>query len=183
MSFINQLDNPTITNIRVFIYSLFNVFNKPYKLSEIFLNTLFVFLIIIVSTIIYWDTINRKISSTSRCKRQMDIYDKTKGLYIINATDKNKAPLFTITYDVNQKNTSLECKCNNGNLVNNFNDIPVRDLKTNKDVKYNKSCTCDKYYNIGVNSEDILYDGDPSIIRYINTGQSDFFDTIDYATI
>lgn len=176
----DNIQVPQLIKLKSVIYSLFNVFNKPYQFSEVFLNILFILLIIIISTIIYWDTINRKVSATSRCKRQIDIYDKTKGTYIINARDKSKNPLFDISYDINQRNTSIDCKCNAGNLVNNFNNIPIKDMKTNKDIKYNKTCTCDKYYNIGLNSEDIVYDGEPAILRYINTGRSDFFDNIDY---
>jgi len=165
---------------RIFAYKLFSVFDKRYDVSEIILNLLFIILIIIISYIIYWDTINRKVSAVSRCKRQLDVYNKNNSQYIIRANDKNKNNLFNITYDVKQNNTEIKCNCINGNFVNNFNDIPVKDLKTNKDLKVNKTCSCEKYYNVGLNGEDIVYDGDPSILRYINTGYSDFFDSMVY---
>ena len=60
----------------LFVYRIIDVFNQEFKLSEIFLNILFISLVIIISIIIYWDTINTRVVKTSRCKRQMDIYNK-----------------------------------------------------------------------------------------------------------
>lgn len=165
----------------LFIYRIIDVFKQEFTAGEIFLNLLFISLIIIISLIIYWDTINVRVSKTSRCKRQMDIYNKNKGIYIINAKDKSKQPLYTITYDTKQNNTNVECACESGKFINYFNNIPVKNMRTNKDVKVDKTCSCDKYYNVGTLNENVIYDGDPAILRYMTTNSSDFFDSLVYA--
>lgn len=156
-------------------------FKQLPSIWELLLNILFVVLIVIFLLIIYWDTINRKVSKTSRCKKQLDIYNKNKGVYIINATDKNKDPLFNITYDINQNNTNIECACKAGNLVNYFNEIPIKDTRSNRDNKIDKICSCDKFYNTGMISENIVYSGEPGILRYMNANDSTFFDNLAYA--
>lgn len=161
------------------VYRLLSIFQKPFTPGEIFLNVLFISLIIIISLIIYWDTINVRVSKTSRCKRQMDIFNKNKGVYIINAKDKSKEPLYTITYDTKQNNTNVECTCNAGKYINYFNNIPVRNLRTSKDVQVDKVCQCDKYYNVGMMSENVIYDGEQGIVNYIHdSSYTDFFDAL-----
>jgi len=168
-------------NAALAVYKLIDIFQTPFTSSEFFLNILFIGLVIIISFIIYWDTINVRVSSTSRCKRQMDIYNKNKGMFIINAKDKSKEPLYTITYDTKQNNTNVECTCKSGKYINYFNNIPVKNMRTNKDVKVDKVCQCDRYYNVGMLNENVIYDGEPGIIRYMTTTSSDFFDNLVYA--
>lgn len=170
-----------MTNQFMFLYRILDVFKQEFHPGEIFLNVLFIILVIIISMIIYWDTINTKVSQTSRCKRQLDIYKKNKGLYTLQATDKFKEPLYTITYDTNQYNTDVECSCKPGKYINHFENIPVKNMKTNKDVKVDKTCTCDKYYNVGLLSENVIYDGEPGILRYTTTKNPEFFDNLLYS--
>lgn len=161
------------------IYKIYDAFNEKYSTGEIILNTLFIIIVIVIFTILYWDNINTKVNKVSRCKRQMEIYNnKDKGEYIIHATDKSKEKLFDIIYDTKQFNTNVECKCEPGKYINNFNNIPVKDMKKNKDVKINKVCSCDKYYNTGMINENVIYDGEPGIIRYMTTDNGDFFDQL-----
>lgn len=168
-------------DLYIIVYKLIDVFKQHFQLGELFLNFLFISLVIIISLIIYWDTINNRVSKTSRCKRQMDIYNKTKGMYIINAQDKSKEPLFSISYDINQNNTNVDCSCKTGKYINYFNNIPVKNLRNNRDERVDKICSCDKYYNTGVLNENIIYDGEPGVMRYMTTNNSDFFDNMVYA--
>lgn len=163
------------------LQGIFYILRQKFSISEIFLNLLFIALVIIISMIIYWDTINSRVAATSRCKRQMDIYNKNKGIYVVNATDKSKNPLFTIEYDTNQFNTNVECKCPSGKYINTFGPISVKNMKTNIDTKVEKTCTCDKYYNVGLQNENILYDGEPGVVRYMTSNDSDFFDNLIYS--
>ena len=79
----NILDlNYKINNINNKFYEAF--LPKNWNIYEISLNILFVFLLIMISILIYWDSINRKISSNSRCRKQKELYNKTKGIYTID---------------------------------------------------------------------------------------------------
>ena len=171
-----------INQATMIIYRFLDVFKHNFHPGEIFLNILFISLIIIICMIIYWDTINSRVAQTSRCKRQMDLYNKNKGIYTIKANDKMRNPLYNITYDTHQYNTDVECSCKGGKYVNYFNNIPVKNLRTNKDVKVDKICSCDKYYNVSILNENIVYDGEPGLLRYMNANNSDFFDNLVYAT-
>ena len=153
-----------------------------FNFYELLLNVVFLLLVIIFISIIYWDNINKKVANDSRCKRQYEQYNKNTNKYIVNATDKDDNDLFKITYDIKERKTNVECNCKKGNVINNFENIKVKSLKDNKDHKVNKSCSCEEYYDLGVNSKDIIYDGDPGILRYITSGYNDFFDDIDYKT-
>lgn len=165
----------------MFLYRILDIFRQRIHPGEFLLNVLFITLFIIFSMIIYWDTINTKVSNTSRCKRQMDIYNKNKGMYSVLAADKSKDPLYTVEYDTNQLNTNVECSCKPGKYVNHFNNIPVKNMRTNKDVRVDKMCTCDKYYNIGILNENVQYDGEPGLLRYMATNNTEFFDNILYS--
>lgn len=162
------------------VLKFFNIYTNGYTISEIILNILFILLILIITAIIYWDTINSKVSKNSRCKRQLDLYENNNGNYVIKATDKTNQPLYNIIYDTKQKNTAIECACNAGTNINNFTNISVKNIRNNKDVKYDKTCSCDKYYNIGIENDNINYIGEPGIVRYMKTGYSDFFDILSY---
>lgn len=164
------------------LYTVLDAFKQGFTMNEIILNSLFIGLFMIISMIIYWDSVNSRVSKTSRCKRQMDAYNKNKGSYVINATDKSKQKLFSITYDTNQNTTSLKCECEPGKYVNYFNDIPIKNMKNNKDVKESKICSCDKNHNVGMVNENIMYDGEPGILRYMTTQNSDFFNNLLYQT-
>jgi hypothetical protein len=160
------------------IYKLAYALRNGFTWWELFLNILFIIIIIIFSMIIYWNSINARVAATSRCKRQLDIFNKNKGVYVINATDRSKEPLFKITYDTNQNNTDVECTCKTGKYVNYFKDIKIKDTKNNNDTKVEKICSCDKYYNVGLIDENIIYDGEPGILRYMTADNSDFFDNM-----
>ncbi len=160
------------------LYTVAYALRNGFTFWELFLNILFIIIIILFSMIIYWNTINMRVAARSRCKRQLDIFNKNKGVYVINATDRSKDPLFKITYDTNQNNTNVECTCKTGKYVNYFKDIKVKDTKTNNDTKVEKICSCDKYYNVGLVDENIIYNGEPGILRYMTTDNSDFFDSM-----
>jgi ABC-type nickel/cobalt efflux system permease component RcnA len=164
----------------VFVYKVIDALSTKFTTSEILLNLIFLIIVIILVAILYWDNINNQVNKLSRCKRQLQIY-KDSGDFVISATTKSNEKLFDITYDTVQYNTNVECKCKTGNFVNNFNNIHVKDMKNNKNVVVNKTCSCDKYYNTGMVSENIVYSGEPGIIRYMKTDNSDFFDNLVYS--
>ena len=61
-----------------FINSLF----KGWTTYELILNILFILLLLLISSIIYWDTISTKIKKNSRCRRNKDLFDKLNGILL-----------------------------------------------------------------------------------------------------
>lgn len=169
-------------SVKLPLYSVYDSFRQRFNPYELALNIIFILIIMVLSMIFYWDSINSRVSATSRCKRQMDIYNKNKGEYVINAKDISQNPLYKITYDTKQNNTNIECTCKSGKYVNYFNNIPIRDVRKNIDSKVDKVCSCDQYYNVGILSENVAYDGEPGVLRYMTTTDTDFFDNLVYAS-
>ena len=165
-----------ITNI---LDEIYDVFTYKYEYGEFLINIFFIILVIIITLILYWDNINNMVSSNSRCKRQLTILNNNTGSYVINALDYKNNQLFDITYDMSSKDTSITCKCNPGNVINTFHNIPVRDIRNNGDITPDKKCSCDKYYNLGPKKNNINYNGEPGIIRYMyTTSDTSFFDSM-----
>ena len=75
------------------IDDIFYIFTTKYEISEVLLNFFFTTLVIIITVIIYWDSINGQVTSNSRCKRQLNIINNLSGEYLINARDKNNRDL------------------------------------------------------------------------------------------
>jgi len=166
----------------IFLYKIVDALNTKFTTSEILLNLVFITIVIVLGSILYWDSINSQVNKLSRCKRQMQVYKGAKdGEFIVSASTKSNEKLFEISYDTKQYNTNVECKCEKGNMVNEFSNIHVKDMKNNKNVIVNKTCSCDKYYNTGIMSENIVYSGEPGIIRYMKTDNGDFFDNLVYS--
>ena len=160
---------------------VFEMFFKEWSLYEIFLNILLIILFFIIASIIYWDTINKKIHTTSRCKKQKEFYDKNKGIYNLNVKNKSGENLFNIKYDFNNKEQNIECSCNKGNFGSTFENIPLKNLKTNENI-YSEPiyCNCDKKYSYDYTNS--ILEGNPGLIRYMqNQNNSDFFDYINYS--
>lgn len=172
--------NNNINNINNKFYEAF--LPKNWSIYEISLNILFVFLLIMISILIYWDSINRKISANSRCVKQKELHNKSNGIYSINVKTKNNENLFKIRYDIINKKENIDCACNKGNTNNTFSKIPIRILKTN-DNKYSDDlyCKCDKEYTYDNSHKDLILEGEPELIRYMNNQDSDdFFKKINY---
>lgn len=159
-----------------FLDEIYEIFTSKYYIGEFLINLFFILLVMIISVILYWDNINNKVSSNSRCKRQMDVIDKAKGAYVIDAYDKNNNKLFDISYVLGAKRVSVDCKCKEGDVVNNFRNITVRDLKSAKDTILDKKCMCDQFYDTGVTNQEIIYKGEQEIIKYMDTKDTTFFD-------
>lgn len=178
---ISTFVNGNFLFISDFLDEIYEIFTSTYYIGEFLLNFFFILLIIIISIIIYWDSINARVSNNSRCKKQLDLVDKSNSVYTVDAKDKNDNKLFEIQYVLGAKRNSVECKCKEGDIVNTFREIPIRDLKSvsdneeSKNKVIDKKCLCDRYYDTGISNTDVIYEGDPGIIRYMDTKDSTFF--------
>ena len=156
-----------------FINSLF----KGWTTYELILNILFILLLLLISSIIYWDTINSKIKKNSRCRRNKDLFDKLNGIFTLNVLNKSGDKLFNIDYDFKNKKQDITCNCKKGNYGNTFDNIKYRNLRNSKDETYRLDCNCDKIYDYDENK--VIYNGEPGLIRYHNNNSNtEFFEEI-----
>lgn len=75
-------------------YRIKSYMNFGFSFYELILNISFISLLIIIFTIFYWEYINNIIVNKSRCKKNMDLVNKSDGLYVLKAKDKENNDLF-----------------------------------------------------------------------------------------
>ena len=68
-------------NFGILINKFYDIFNKQQTIFEIILNLSFVLILFIIAFIFYWDSINRSVINTSRCKAIIKNDDST---YTVN---------------------------------------------------------------------------------------------------
>jgi hypothetical protein len=168
--------------IKLLFDDIYNILIQKQTLFEFILNLSFILIIFIIIVVFYWDSINRKIIKTGRCRVTLDNSD---SMYNVSIYDKtNNTSILNISYDNTPKHKyDISCTCPTGEYVNKFEDIPIYNASESKFEGITKFCYCDndKYANnIYDNTihkfkyNDILMDGDTFLVNYYNT----YYDTL-----
>jgi len=140
-------------NFGILINSFYDIFNKQQTIFEVILNLTFILILFIIAFIFYWDSINRSVINTSRCKAIIRNDDASYTVNFYDTKSKNNK-LFSISYD-NSRNHNVKINCDgvcNKNIgetgvFENKIQIPYYDYKEQKiDNSYTKTCLCDKNY-------------------------------------
>jgi hypothetical protein len=165
-------------NFGILINKFYDIFNKQQTIFEIILNLSFILILFLIAFIFYWDSINRSVLNTSRCKAIIKNDDSNYTAYFYSDVNTKNNKLFSISYDnTRSHNVKISCEgvCNKastdaGAIQNNI-EIPFYDYKDQKiDKSYTKRCYCDKNYienNIGYSwHRDLGIDGDEFLADY-----------------
>lgn len=142
-----------------------DIFYKPFSSYEILLNITFLLIIGIIFYIFYWDLINRKVKSISKCKNNINKNNTTGGVYVINAKDDANNNLYSIKYDMVTNKPSIDCKCTPGTYMNTFKNIKIYDPDKEETIGINNNCSCDKTYELNANNH--YYNGEPFLLKYM----------------
>jgi len=115
---INSASEKANTFTEMFFYKLSSIFEKNLSYYQIIINALFIFIVIIITYVIYLDFVNKESSKKNRCVEISNIYDanikKTKpyfyNIYIVK--DVFKKSLLTnfsirISYDFIKEQTEV----------------------------------------------------------------------------
>lgn len=119
-------DNMVLRSYYSLQYQLFNVYSNNISYYNIFYNILFVAIIVIISTVLYWDTVHKTAKKTSSCYEiskiiQEGAYNKTPFLYTIiifnnDKIDRSISKYFIkVTYDFKKMKTTIDFGNDNGN--------------------------------------------------------------------
>jgi len=114
---------------KMFFYNVSSIFQKSISYYQIIINALFIFIIIIITYIIYLDMINRVSSKNSRCFEVANIYKENSekntpyfyNIYIVK--DSFKSSFLSdfsicISYDfINEKTTIIFGKKHNARIL------------------------------------------------------------------
>lgn len=169
------------------IIKYYNYLVDDWSIYEIILNILFIILLIIISVLIYWDIINRKILKNSRCLKFNDLLNE--GVFKIIVKYKQQE-LFEIEYDFIKKETRKgKILAPKGSVENNINinKFPfwnfTDELLEYKDIGGKEKL--DKLYfthevNGDFNPDKFTYIGEPKLINFIKNPNTDieFFNEI-----
>ncbi len=154
-------------SLKLIIDDIFNIISKKQSLYEFLLNLSFVLIIFAIAVIFYWDSINRSIINTNRCKINIDNDDLTYNLKVYNP-DKDNANIFNISYDNSaDKNVKIDCSCPIGDTINKFS-IPYYNNRDNKVEQLHKYCNCSKDYQYD-NLNSLKTEGDAFLVDYYDT--------------
>lgn len=148
----------------------------PKDIAEVFLYLAVVTVIVILIRLFHYNSVERKVKLTSRCLRELTTGQRS-GSYYVTASNQYNYPMYKVTYDMNAKSYTLDCACKQGNVVNNFQNIPVYDMRDPSNPIKNvssKICQCEN--ELTTNSR-VYYTGYPGLIRFMNSKDPSFFET------
>lgn len=164
----------------------YNYLFDDWSMYEIILNILFIILLIIISVLIYWDTINRNIINKSRCLKFNDLLNE--GVFKLIVKNNKAVNLFEIEYDFKKQETRFgKFFLPKGSVVNNIdiNEFPYWDFLENTVIysPISKTSKFDKHYFDNLNGdfkkEKFIFDGEPKLISFIkDPNNTEFFNEI-----
>lgn len=142
---------------------------------EIILYIAMVTIIMILIRLFHYNSVERKVRQTSRCLREQTKGERS-GVYTVTASNQYNKPMYKVSYDMNAKSYSVDCACKEGNVINNFRDISVYDLRDPtqpfKTIS-SKICQCE---NELTSNARVYYKGYPGLIRFMNSKDASFFE-------
>ena len=150
----------------------------PQDFTEILLFSITIALIIIISSLIHYTTINSRIQKESRCYRDKQESNIGQGIYQLSAYTKDGTIIYAVTYDVGAKQYKVEQKCPDG-TVQNKASIRVYDLGRKQTDRIEKIFECDKNYSL--KDTTLYYRGDPGLVRFMEYGNTEFFERVSAA--
>lgn len=160
--------------IKVLFDDIYNVLTEKHTVFEFILNICFILIIFIIFVVFYWDSINRSIIKTGRCRVTLD---NTDSMYNMRIYDKDTdTSILHMSYDNTPKHKfNIDCVCPTGEYVNRFDNIPVYNASDDRFDRVTKYCYCDKeayqdniYDNTNrqFNYNNIIMDGDTFLVDY-----------------
>ena len=145
---------------------------KP-SFPELMFFIVFIILIVILSVLIHYHFIQKRVQKESRCLRERKKFS-SGGVYSVEAHNPMNLPLYRVDYDFSKKEEKLSCNCKKGDTINTFTNIPFYDLNNNIPKKQDKLlCYCDKAYDSP--NATTYYKGHPGLIRYMQNNDASFF--------
>lgn len=144
------------------------------NIKELFLFAVIVTIIVVITRLFFFDSVQRRIRTESRCISERNAYNKS-GVAMVHAVNHNNFPMYDISYDVANRQYSVDCACPEGDVLNSFNNIRIYDFSARKeDTLKEKLCKCKS--NLVEPGKPTYYNGDVGLVRFMREGDLKFFD-------
>lgn len=157
-------------NFGILINKFYDIFNKQQTIFEVVLNLSFVLILFMIAFIFYWDSINRSVINTSRCKAIINNDDSEYKVNFYDDASKSKK-IFSISYDNSKKhNAKISCEgiCNkssdDSSAEKTLINVPYFDYNQQViDDSITKICYCTKTSTIANKYNSQTYDKHPGL--------------------
>jgi hypothetical protein len=149
---------------------------SPHSLTEILLFVICCIIVIIFIHLFNYTIIQQKVKKHSRCYKNAILSStRTNEYSVIGYTLKENIEILKITYDFKNKTSTIKITAPPGSVINKI-EFQLYNLKT-FDVD-----TVEKTFNSTMNfnllEEEMLYIGHPELVRFMQYGNTDFFEKI-----
>lgn len=158
-------------------------FFKTVSLHEIIMFMAVFSLFVLLGFFYHFNIVQLRVQEESNCLKESKLTEQN-GVYNVIGKVSNR-PAFQVSYDMFDKSTKIECACAEGEVQNNFTNIPYYDLKSttpdNKRVKKQEKLECNCETNISADATDnnVSYYGDTGITNFMyDQNNKIFFDNI-----
>lgn len=148
---------------------------------ELLLFAFLAMVIVYVVKLFYYDSIYAEMRKTSRCYLEKQIGSRG-GQYKVVAFSPGNEPLYSVTYDLGQRTSQLECACKEGTSVQTFEKVKYYDMSnTAAPIQYaDKSCQCKGGIYNPSQQKSVYFTGHPGLVRFMNSSgkvqDTTFFD-------
>lgn len=154
---------------------VYDVKEMGIEFKEVFLFSITLAIVCLIIVLFHYSNIQKEVNKKSRCMRERRIGSRN-GVYSVEARNEFNDPLYKVSYDLGAKTFNVNCSCKTGNVVNNFSDLKVYDMRNPTDpirTIPKQTCQCDRL----VEPTTVYYDGYPDLIRFMNNNDTSFFTT------
>ena len=142
-------------------------------INEFILFSSVVILLSIISVLYHNNNIQIIVNKISRCLRIKKMKQSSNNIYTVTIINKNKDPLYDITYDLSRKKYTTKCRMPQGNVVNEIpTEVPMYDFvakQTSANTQKMAKCYADKDYT-AISLMPISYIGYGPLIDFIESG-------------
>lgn len=147
----------------------------PISFSEAFLFIITVTMVVIVVNLFHYTSIQRQIKQDSRCYRDALINRPNVGVFTVKGYSmKDGKEVFEVVYDLGEKTFKVNQVCSQGNVQNKVR-LPVYNLQTYQTEEMEKIFNCEENFQLEGGTQ-VVYRGYPDLVRFMQYGNTDFFD-------
>jgi hypothetical protein len=148
-----------------------------FDFGEIVLFTATMSMVVLIIFLFHYSAIQKDVKKKSRCIREREL-GESGGIYSVHAMNEYNDKLYSIEYDLMNKDYTVSCACSKGDVANNFQNIKVYNMRNPSAPVMNipsKTCYCER----NIESDNISYKGYPGLIDFMYRSDISFFKDLD----
>ena len=146
---------------------------KPNSITEIVLFIILCIIVLIVINLFHYTSIQQTVKKYSRCYKNRALSSIVSNEYSIIGYSLTNIEILKITYDFKEKKSKIEITAPMGSILNKI-EIKLYNLKTYEVDSIDKTFYSQMDFNLL--KDDMIYIGHPELVRFMQFGNTDFFE-------